>query len=162
MKIPESSSTLCPVNYDCEHCTEAFCVLGFTPEEAEESPLDKKFAEVFALEEDSPKQTRRKRAQAYYYQNREQILAQKKVYREANADKIKAYQEKNKEILSKNARKYYKENIEVLRERCRKYYEANKESCAARSRKYYKNNIEACRERSRKYNEAKKRGEKEK
>lgn len=137
MKIPESPSTLCPVNYDCEHCTEAFCVLGFMPEEVEESPLEKEFAEVFALEEYPPKKTRRERAQAYYYKNRAQILAQKKVYRELNSEKIKDYHQENKERKAVNSKKYYAENIEACRERCRKYYTENIEACRERGRKYY-------------------------
>jgi hypothetical protein len=67
----------------------------------------------------------------YYYNNREEIIEKKKVYREDNIEKI-----------SKREREYYWLNKDRENEKDREYYLLNKDSISERKRKKYNENTE--------------------
>ena len=78
--------------------------------------------------------------QAYYGENREQLLAQKRQRYQDNAvqhrNRAKAYRENNPDYVAT----YEQENKERIRERKRKYYLANKTHIDARNRDHYNAN----------------------
>ena len=70
----------------------------------------------------------------YYQKNKEQILEQRREYREQNRDKIKQYYETNKEHIREKQQQYYEQNKDKWKE----YRERNKDKMREYQRQYRK------------------------
>ena len=92
----------------------------------------------------------------YYQKNKEQILEQRREYREQNRDKIKQYYEQNKDKFREQNRdkikQYYETNKEHIREKQQQYYEQNKDKW----KEYRERNKDKMREYQRQYRKRKK------
>ena len=92
----------------------------------------------------------------YYQKNKEQILEQRREYREQNRDKIKQYYEQNKDKFREQNRdkikQYYETNKEHIREKQQQYYEQNKDKW----KEYRERNKDKIREYQRQYRKRKK------
>jgi len=72
----------------------------------------------------------------WYLKNRERILQERAVYREANKEKIsntkKVWRSKNIEVIKEKKQDYYEKHKEYIKEKSRQHYHANKEAIAKR------------------------------
>ena len=87
----------------------------------------------------------------YYAKNREQILAQQKLYLTENAEILKSrrksWYENNRERLASNQRAYCQQNKEHIRNCQRQYGKNNRERINKYWRRYYAKNKERIRQR---------------
>jgi hypothetical protein len=100
-----------------------------------------------------------KRAKTYRDENREKILADKKIYRETYPDRVRqqflAWLEKNRERVKIVSRTYYLENREQIREKGREHYLAHQFIYVMRSREWRKNNPQKFSEQTREWRKKK-------
>ncbi len=95
---------------------------------------------------------RREVQRAYYWKNRDKLLAQQRVYyqnrdKAAHAARIRNYRQQNSEKVCAQRREYRAKNIERFREMDRAYRSRHKEKLAAAKKKYWEEHkYEICRQ----------------
>jgi 5-methylcytosine-specific restriction endonuclease McrA len=108
-----------------------------------------KLEEMSEEEREQLKIEAREYQQAYYYANKERILAQKKDYYQRNRESILLnkcrYHIDNREHRNAYCREYYEKNALELNEKSRKWYLENHDHCLKRQREWKKNNYEKAR-----------------
>ena len=85
------------------------------------------------------------------YVSHDELLEQKKKYREQNIERMKQYYEQNKEYY----KQYREQNKEQIAERNKQYYEQNKEQIVERKKQYYEQNKEQIVEQHKQYGKQK-------